>query len=59
LERWRLSDVRVFASGITFYAYRYEGLDPAVGGDADNCIGIDVGNYPVTKVILSGLNLSF
>lgn len=37
----------------------YSGLDPAVGGDADNSFGIDVGNYPVTPSYNIVLNLGF
>ena len=60
LERWRLERLRVFASANNLFTITgYEGLDPAVGGDADLTFGIDVGNYPVTRGYTFGLNLSF
>lgn len=60
LEKWRLERLRVFASANNLFTLTgYEGLDPAVGGDADLTFGIDVGNYPVTKGYTFGLNLSF
>ena len=60
LEKWRLERLRVFASANNLFTISgYEGLDPAVGGDADLNFGIDVGNYPVTKGYTFGLNLSF
>ena len=60
LERWRLERLRVFASANNLFTITgYEGLDPAVGGDADLTFGIDVGNYPVTRGYTFGVNLSF
>lgn len=60
LEKWGLERFRVFASANNLFTITgYEGLDPAVGGDADLTFGIDVGNYPVTKGYTFGLNLSF
>lgn len=60
LEKWKLERLRVFASANNLFTLTgYEGLDPAVGGDADLTFGIDVGNYPVTKGYTFGLNLSF
>jgi len=60
LQKWRLERLRVFASANNLLTFtKYEGLDPAVGGDADLTFGIDVGNYPVTKGYTFGLNLSF
>lgn len=60
LERWKLERLRVFASANNLFTITgYEGLDPAVGGDADLTFGIDVGNYPVTRGYTVGLNVSF
>ncbi len=45
-----LSNLRIaVAANNLFTVSDYEGLDPAVGGDADVDFGIDVGNYPVTR----------
>jgi TonB-linked SusC/RagA family outer membrane protein len=60
LQRWRLERLRVFASANNLLTITgYEGLDPAVGGDADLTFGIDLGNYPVTKSYTFGVNVSF
>ncbi len=60
LERYSLTRFRVFASANNLLTITgYEGLDPAVGGDADLTFGIDVGNYPITKGYTFGVNLSF
>ncbi len=60
LERWKLERFRVFASANNLFTITgYEGLDPAVGGNADLRFGIDVGNYPVTTGYTFGVNLSF
>lgn len=37
----------------------YKGLDPGVGGAADSNFGIDVGNYPVTRSVILGVNIGF
>jgi len=60
LERWKMEKLRVFASANNLFTITgYEGLDPAVGGDADLSFGIDVGNYPVTRGYTVGVNVSF
>ncbi|HSF52399.1 MAG TPA: TonB-dependent receptor [Algoriphagus sp.] len=60
LQKMKMERARVFASvNNVFTITDYEGLDPAVGGDADLTFGIDVGNYPVTRGWTFGLNLSF
>ncbi|MEP1088372.1 TonB-dependent receptor [Algoriphagus sp.] len=60
LEKWRLERLRVFAAANNLFTITgYEGLDPAVGGNADTTFGIDVGNYPVTRGYTFGVNLSF
>ena len=42
-----------------FTITKYQGLDPAVGGAADQNFGIDVGNYPLTRSVNFGLNIGF
>lgn len=60
LEKLKMERARVFASVNNLFTLTgYEGLDPAVGGDADLTFGIDVGNYPVTRGWTFGVNLSF
>lgn len=60
LTKLGMERARVFASVNNLFTITgYEGLDPAVGGDADLTFGIDVGNYPITRQWTFGLNLSF
>lgn len=60
LQKLKMERLRVFGSVNNLFTLTgYEGLDPAVGGDADLTFGIDVGNYPVTRGWTFGLNLSF
>ena len=60
LQKLKMERLRVFGSVNNLFTITgYEGLDPAVGGDADLTFGIDVGNYPVTRGWTFGLNLSF
>lgn len=60
LDRWGLTRFRIFATANNLFTITgYDGLDPAVGGDADVNFGIDVGNFPITKQYTVGVNLSF
>lgn len=60
LSRVGLERVRVsVATNNIFTITKYQGLDPAVGGNADTNFGIDVGNYPLTRSFNFGLNIGF
>ncbi|WP_247235242.1 TonB-dependent receptor [Telluribacter sp. SYSU D00476] len=60
LSRARMQRLRVFVStNNVFTITKYKGLDPSVGGNADTNFGIDVGNYPITRSVTAGINLSF
>ncbi|WP_375444181.1 SusC/RagA family TonB-linked outer membrane protein [uncultured Fibrella sp.] len=55
-----LSRVRFsLAANNLFTVTGYKGLDPGVGGAADNNFGIDVGNYPITRSYNAGLSIGF
>ena len=52
--------LKVYASvNNLFTVTKYSGLDPGVGGAVDTAFGIDIGNYPVTRSILFGVNAAF
>ncbi len=56
----RFERARVFVStNNVFTITGYEGLDPAVGGAVDTTLGIDIGNYPVTRSYTFGVGLTF
>lgn len=55
-----LQRARVFVSTNNLFTItKYQGLDPAVGGNADTNFGIDVGNYPVTRQFVGGISIGF
>ncbi len=56
----RFERARVFvATNNVFTITKYSGLDPAVGGAVDTTLGIDIGNYPVTRSYTFGVGLTF
>jgi len=60
LDRINLSRLRISASATNLFTItKYSGLDPAVGGSADQNFGIDIGNYPVTRGYNVGLSFGF
>ena len=60
LNRIKLSRLRLSASATNLFTItKYTGLDPAVGGAADQNFGIDIGNYPVTRGYNFGLSFGF
>ena len=60
LSKVNLSRVRIsIAANNVFTVTGYKGLDPGVGGAADNNFGIDVGNYPITRSYNAGLSIGF
>lgn len=60
LAKLRMQKLRLYASANNIFTIsKYSGLDPGVGGNADTQFGIDVGNYPVTRSWVFGVNLGF
>ncbi len=60
LSKVGLSRVRLsVAANNIFTVTGYKGLDPGVGGAADQNFGIDVGNYPITRSYNAGLSIGF
>ena len=60
LTKWNMSKLRVFASvNNLFTLTKYSGLDPSVGGAADTNFGVDLGNYPITRSWVFGVNVGF
>ena len=57
---WNMERVRVFGSVNNLLTVTgYSGLDPSVGGAADNNFGIDLGNYPITRSWVFGVSVGF
>ena len=60
IDRVNLSRLRLSLTATNLFTItKYTGLDPAVGGSADQNFGIDVGNYPVTRGYNVGLSFGF
>ena len=60
MNRLKLRRARIYAATNNIFTITgYKGLDPAVGGAADTNVGIDVGNYPVTRSFMVGLGVTF
>ena len=60
LDRWGLTRFRIFATANNLFTISgYDGLDPAVGGEADVNFGIDLGNIPITRQYTFGVNVAF
>jgi len=54
-EKWHMSTVRVYASGLNIHTFtKYTGFDPEVGTS-----GIDNNVYPVTATYSLGVNIGF
>lgn len=60
LDKLGMTRIRIFAAANNLFTISgYDGLDPAVGGDADTAFGIDRGNFPIRKSYTFGVNLAF
>lgn len=60
LGDWKMSKLKIFASvNNLFTLTKYSGLDPSVGGAADTNFGVDLGNYPITRSWVFGVNVGF
>jgi hypothetical protein len=62
LSRMHLTDSRVFISGQNLATFtKYKGLDPDVVGAGNVNLepGVDVGNYPASRILSVGINVGF
>jgi hypothetical protein len=65
LSRVRVDNARIYVQAQNLFTItKYGGLDPTLGTrDAGNApeqwSGVDYGNYPSSKVLMVGVNLSF
>jgi TonB-dependent starch-binding outer membrane protein SusC len=61
-KNFRIKRARIYLSGQNILTFTgYSGLDPEIGslGNEITTTGIDVGSYPLPKIILCGLNITF
>ncbi len=62
VRRAKLQRLKVYVGGQNLYTFtNYKGLDPEVGAINQNVFlsGIDIGRYPIPRVITFGLNAQF
>ncbi len=63
LEKLRMQALRVYVSGQNLFTISdYSGLDPDIQGNGDNQIlerGVDLGNWPASRIVSLGVNLQF
>lgn len=64
LENIKISKMRIFITGSNLHVFtKYSGYDPEVNGSngASSFLmpGLDYGNYPKSRIISAGLNLTF
>ena len=52
--------MRLYVTGQNLFTVtNYEGYDPEVGGNGVSTRGIDKGSYPVSRMVMLGLQLEF
>jgi hypothetical protein len=55
-----INNVRIYVQGTNLFTITgYSGLDPDVNNGVDQAFGVDLGNYPLVKQYLFGLNVGF
>ncbi len=56
----KISNARVYVSLNDFFTFsKYPGLDPEIGSNSSNAVGVDYGTYPIARKLLFGLSVTF
>nr|WP_228443814.1 TonB-dependent receptor [Microscilla sp. PRE1] len=56
----KVDNVRFYITAQNPFTFtKYEGYDPEIGGDGLFTRGVDVGNYPITRKFLGGIQVKF
>ena len=56
----KVDRMRLYVTGQNLFTVTdYEGYDPEVGGNGVSTRGIDKGSYPVSRMVMVGLQLEF
>ena len=59
-KKVRMQNLRVYGSLDDFFTFTsYPGLDPEVSATATSGMGVDYGNYPVTRKVVLGASITF
>ncbi len=60
LGKYGIRSLRVYVQAVNLFTItNYTGKDPEVASSVDTTLGVDVGNYPATRIWSLGLNLGF
>lgn len=60
LNKYGIHSLRLFVQAVNLFTITsYTGKDPEVASSVDTTLGVDVGNYPATRIWSLGLNLGF
>ena len=60
IKKIKFENLRVYASLDDFFVFtKYPGLDPEASSGSTTSFGVDLGNFPNSKKLVFGLNLSF
>jgi hypothetical protein len=58
LDRVGIKSLKVYLQAVNLFTItKYQGKDPEIASSVDTTLGIDVGNYPATRIYSIGLNL--
>lgn len=63
-EKWmrkaKISNLRIYCSLDDFFTFtKYKGMDPEASTGTGSAQGIDVGGYPISKKVVTGINITF
>jgi hypothetical protein len=60
LQRANIKQLKVYLQAVNLFTItKYQGKDPEIASSVDTTLGIDVGNYPATRIYSLGINLGF
>ncbi len=60
LSKAGINKLRVYLQAVNLFTItKYTGKDPEVASSVDTTLGVDVGNYPATRIYSIGVNLGF
>jgi hypothetical protein len=55
-----IEKLRIYGGGRNLLTFsKYTGLNPEVGGNDIRTLGVDIGLYPVTRMLYFGANIVF
>lgn len=58
LDRAGIKTLKVYVQAVNLFTItKYKGKDPEVASSVDTTLGVDVGNYPATRIYSVGVNL--